>query len=228
MNKSLTIPIAIFLGGVMVAAAVYFTSAPTQEPSTSSGTGNPTLVTPVGPSDHILGNPAAPVKIIEYSDFSCEYCKAFNATMHQIIANEGTTGKVAWVFREFPLTEIHPNALAQAQAAECVAKTSGEQAFWNFEDALFQNQPVDPSHFGALAQKAGVTNSNALGDCLANASSTVNAQIMAERQNAIDIGARGTPYSVLLAPGQAPVVMDGAYSYDAVKQLIDQALGTAG
>ncbi len=225
MHKSLVIPLAIFAGGVIVAAAVYFSASPKQEPSTSSGQGNPALVTPVGPTDHILGNPAAPVQIVEYSDFSCAYCKAFNATMHEIIATEGASGNVAWILREFPLTEIHPNALQQAQAAECVAKTSGESAFWNFENKLFQDQPVDPSHFGALAEQAGVTDSIAFGDCLANASSTVGARIMAQRQNALAIGARGTPYSLLLAPGKAPVVMDGAYSYAAVKQLVDQALG---
>ncbi len=224
MNRSLTIPLAIFFAGVIVAGAVYFTSS-RAEPSTSSGQGNPALVTPVSASDHILGDPAAPVKIVEYSDFDCEYCRAFDSTMHQIVATEGTSGNVAWVFREFPLTEVHKNALQTAEAAECVAKTAGEQAFWNFEQELFANQPADPSHFGALAQSAGVTNSISFGNCLANASTTVDARIMAQRQNALDIGARGTPYSVLLAPGHAPVVMDGAYSYGAVKQLIDQALG---
>lgn len=224
MNRSLTIPLAIFVAGVIVAAAVYLSSS-SNEPSTTSGKGDPTLVTPVSASDHILGNPAAPVKIVEYSDFSCEYCRAFNATLHQIVANEGASGQVAWVLREFPLTEIHANALQQAEAAECVAQTSGEQSFWNFEESLFDNQPVDPSHFGALAQKAGVTNSMGFGNCLANASSTVDARIMAQRQNALDMGAVGTPYSLLLAPGKRPQVIDGAASYTALKQMIDQALG---
>ena len=222
MNKSLTIPLAICLGGVVIAAAVYFSIA--KEPSTSSGQGNPALVRPVSSTDHILGNPAAPVTIVEYADFDCEFCKGEDDTLHQVIASEGAAGQVAWVYREFPLTEIHPGAQAAAQAAECVASTSGNTAFWAFADSLFKNQPVDPSQFGTLAGSAGVKDGNAFAQCYANASTTVAARIAADRQNALDVGARGTPYSLILVNGQAPVVMDGAYSYDAVKQLVDQAL----
>ena len=223
MEKSLTVPIAICIAGVVVAGAVYF-AVSSQEPSTSSGTGNPALVRPVGPSDHILGNPTAPVKIVEYADFDCEYCKGFDASLHQIVATEGSSGQVAWVYREFPLVEIHPGAMKHAEAAECVAQTSGNDAFWKFADSLFANQPVDPSRYGALAEAAGVTNGDAFAHCYANASTTVDARITADRQNAFDSGARGTPYSLILVAGQAPVVMDGAYSYDAAKQLVDNAL----
>ena len=226
MKTSLTIPFAIALGGIIVAGAVYFTMA-RQEPSTSSGSGNPALVRPVSPTDHILGNPAAPVKIVEYADFDCTYCKTFDSTLHQIIANEGTSGKVAWVYREFPLQQVHPTALQDAEAAECVAQTAGNAAFWQFADALFANQPVSPTQFGALASQAGVTGP-AFADCMANASTTVGARINADKQNALDIGASGTPYSLILANGQAPVVMDGAYSYSAVKQLVDQAIAATG
>ncbi len=223
MKSSLTIPIAIAVSGILVAVAVYVTMK-NREPSTSSGTGNPALVRPVSANDHILGNPAAKVMIVEYADFSCEFCKVFDQTLHQIIANEGTTGQVAWVYREFPLTEIHPNAMKEAEAAECVAKVAGNDAFWKFADALFANQPVDPSLYGTLAKAAGVSSNSAFATCFANASSTVDARINADRRNALAIGARGTPYSLILVAGRPPVVMDGAYSYNAVKQLVNQAL----
>lgn len=222
MKSSFTIPLAIVLGGAIVALAVYV-SIP-KSVSTGSGTGNPSLVRPVGASDHILGNPAAKVMIVEYSDFDCEYCKTFNETLHQIIATEGANGDVAWVFREFPLIEIHRNALSHAKAAECVAQTSGNDAFWKFETALFTNQPVDSSRYGELAAAAGVSG-DAFATCFASASTTLTARIMADRQNALDVGAHGTPYSLILVTGKPPVVMDGAYSYDAVRQLVDQALG---
>ncbi len=221
MKSSFMIPIAIILGGAIVAIAIYI-SVP-KYVSTGSSTGDPTLVRPITSNDHILGDPTAQVMIVEYADFDCEYCKKFNETLHQIIATEGTTGKVALVFREFPLTEIHPNALPLARAAECVAQTAGNDAFWKFTDLLFANQPVDPANLGALAATAGVSG-NAFATCYINAATTVDARITADRQNALAIGARGTPYSVILTTGAAPIVMDGAYSYDAVKQLVDQAL----
>lgn len=223
MKSSFTIPVAIILGGIVVAGAVYF-SLKKSVPSISA-TGNPALVRPVGASDHLLGNPAAPVVVVEYADFDCEFCKNFDDTMNQIIANEGADGQVAWVYREFPLIEIHPNAFSSAEAAECAANVAGNDVFWKFADLLFANQPVDPSQYGTLAASAGIS-SNDFATCFANASSTVDARINADRQNALVSGAVGTPFSLILVNGQPPVVMNGAYSYDAVKQLIDQALST--
>ena len=220
MRNALTIPIAIVLGGVIIAIAVYI-SIPKLS---STDVGNSALVRPVGTSDHILGNPAAPVMTIEYSDFECTFCKAFHETLHQIVANEGANGKVAWVFREFPLSEIHPNALAHARAAECIARVAGNDAFWKFADALFKNQPVDSLQYGKLASAVGISNSD-FATCFADASSTVDARIMADRQNALDIGAPGTPYSLIIVAGKTPVVMNGTYPYDAVQALVDEALG---
>lgn len=219
MKSSFTISIAIIIGGIVVAGAVFFSL---RKPETLSGTGNPALVRPVASNDHILGNPAAPVVIVEYSDFDCDFCKGFHETLNQIIASEGVKGDVAWVFREFPLIEIHPNAFSHARAAECAAQVAGNDAFWKFTDVLFTNQPIDTAEYGTFASSAGISG-NAFATCFANASSTLDARITADRQNALDMGASGTPFSLILVRGKTPVVMNGAYSYDAVKLLIEQA-----
>ena len=219
MGRSLTIPIAIALGGIIIAAAIYI-SMP-KIPSLEEGGSE--LVRPVSTNDHILGNPAAPVIIVSYSDFDCTYCKDFDETLRQIIANEGASGKVALIFREFPLSEIHPNALSHARAAECIAETSGNDAFWKFTSALFKNQPVDSKHYGALAVKIGISDTS-FATCFANAATTVDARISADRQNALDIGAEGTPYSLILVKDKAPIVMNGGYPYTVVQQLVNQAL----
>ncbi|MFA5998288.1 MAG: thioredoxin domain-containing protein [Candidatus Paceibacterota bacterium] len=218
MRSSYTIPLAIILGGVIVAGALY-----ASVPKTPTNIGNPSLVRPVGAADHILGNPAAKVMIIEYSDFDCEFCKDFHDTLHQVIANEGADGDVAWVFRQFPLIEIHPNALTHARAAECAASVAGNDVFWKFSDALFANQPADTGSYGTLAASVGISG-DAFATCFASASTTVEARILADRQNALDMDARGTPYSLILVDGKPPIEMAGAYPYDAVKKLIDEAL----
>jgi protein-disulfide isomerase len=220
MTSSSTIAVAILAAGTIIAIAVYFTTA--QVPSTTTGT--PSLVRPVDATDHILGNPTASVYIIEYTDFDCEFCKDFHTTMQQVIANEGTRGNVAWVLRQFPLTEIHTNALSHAQASECAATIGGNDAFWRFADALFSRQPADPSSYGTIASSVGISNTD-FATCYATAKTgIVAARIAADRQNALDIGARGTPYSILMTSGEPPVVLDGAYTYDAIKQFIDQSL----
>lgn len=222
MKSSLTIPVAIVVGGLIVAAAVYISVKP-EGPAGDGKVYRANIVRPVDSQDHILGNPAAKVMIIEYSDFQCQYCKAFHTTLEQVIANEGTDGDVAWVFRHFPLSEIHANAVSHARAAECAAATSGNDAFWKFAGELFKGQPVSPSQYGSLASAALITG-DAFAACNANASTTLDARIQADRKNAMDMGAKGTPFSVILAPGKEPIVLDGAYPYDAVRQLLDQAL----
>ena len=223
MKSSYTIPVAIVLGGVIVAIAIYVSMPKNQ--SAYSGSGDPALVRPVGVNDHILGNPAAKVMVVEYADFDCEYCKGFSDTLHQIVANEGATGDVAWVYREFPLTEIHPNAMKHAEAAECAAQVAGNDSFWKFADLLFAKQPVDPSQYGTFAGTLGIPG-DAFAACFSDASSTVDARILADRQNALDMGAQGTPFSIILVAGKPPVVIGGAYPYGAVKQLVDTALAS--
>jgi protein-disulfide isomerase len=222
MTSPHAIPIAILVGGIIVAGAVYLSVAGPSKPSIP-GQGNPSLVRPVGTADHILGNPAAPIMIIEYSDFDCEHCKNFEDAMHRVIADAGADGKIAWVFRQFPLTELHPNAMKHAQAAECVAIAGGNAAFWTFADALFANQPVDPSRYGALAASAGVP-SDAFTTCYTDAANTVDEHINIDRKNALDSGAVGTPYSLIVVKGKTPIVMDGGYTYDAIELIINNEL----
>jgi len=82
--------------------------------------------------DHLLGNPEAQVKIIEYSDFECPYCKIFHATLNQVVAE--SNGTVSWVYRHWP---IHQGSMAKLVAAECVAKIKGNDAFWKYTELLF-------------------------------------------------------------------------------------------
>lgn len=220
MSQSSKIPIAIAVGGVIVAGAMYF-SMPKIFPTEAD---RATLVRPVMTTDHILGNPAAGAMIVVYCDFDSAFCKDFDETLHQIVANEGTDGKVAVVYREFPLSELHPNALSHARAAECVAQVAGNDAFWKFGEMLFKNQPVEPIRYGSFASALGIPG-DAFAKCYADAATTVDARIAADRQNALDMGANGTPYSLILVTGERPMVMTGAYPYDAVRKLVDQALG---
>lgn len=87
-------------------------------------------------SDHIIGSPTAPIVLVEYSDFQCPYCKMIHPSLTQIVAE--SNGQIAWVYRDFPLYQIHPEAENAANAAECIAAQKGNDAFWNFEKAIFE------------------------------------------------------------------------------------------
>ncbi len=94
-----------------------------------------TLTVGDGPS---LGSGDAPVTIVEFSDYECPFCRRhFSSTFQELKAAYIDTGKVRYVFRDFPLEKIHPDAKKAAEAAHC----AGDQGkFWEFHDTLFGHQ----------------------------------------------------------------------------------------
>ncbi len=86
--------------------------------------------------DAVLGDPNAPITIVEYSDYQCPFCARFvNETMPMIVENFVDTGVAKIVFRDYPLPTHAAGALA-AEAAECVGK-NGDAAYFEMHDALF-------------------------------------------------------------------------------------------
>lgn len=104
-----------------------------------------TTVNPVTPNEHIKGNPNAEVFVIEYSDPECPFCKRFHETMKSVMQEYGDTGKVAWVYRHFPLDALHTKARKEAEAFECAAELGGNVKFWEYADKLFE---ITPSNDG--------------------------------------------------------------------------------
>ena len=93
------------------------------------------------------GAAKAPVTIVEFSDFQCPYCKGALPVLKQVTEKYGD--KVQFMFKDFPLNDIHPQAQAAAEAAHC-AEEQGK--FWEYHDALFGIAPnFDAAHFMALA-----------------------------------------------------------------------------
>jgi protein-disulfide isomerase len=221
MHNTLIIPIAIITAGIIIGGAVYLN---TRTPGLPVGGGNPDAVRPVDSTDNILGSPTAPITIVEYSDFDCPYCKTFHTTLHQIINDYGPDGSVAWVFRNFALTEIHPNAKRHAIAAECVAETADNEAFWAFTDLLYANQPANPTDYAEYAKQAGAS-PEVVASCIQNASlNGVEAKVDGDRQNVTSIGGRGTPFSLILVDGRQPIIIEGTASYADLKSQIDPLL----
>jgi protein-disulfide isomerase len=110
------------------------------------------LSVPVSERDHTQGPDDAPVTLVEYGDFECPHCGAAHPIVKQIQAVMGDN--LRFVFRHFPLTEIHPHAEPAAEAAEA-AGAQGQ--FWEMHDTLFENQPaLDGSHLVAYAEDLGI------------------------------------------------------------------------
>jgi protein-disulfide isomerase len=99
---------------------------------------------PVNTDDHILGNKDAQIIIVEYSDFECPFCKVFHKTMHEVVEKNSD---IAWVYRHYPIVQLHPNASREAEASECAWEQKGNDGFWKYADKLFE---ITPSNNGLL------------------------------------------------------------------------------
>jgi protein-disulfide isomerase len=94
-----------------------------------------TLKVPVRPEDHILGPANAPVTLVEYGDYECPHCGAAHPIVSRIVLE--LRDSLRFVFRHFPLVQIHPHAEMAAEAAEFAGSLG---MFWEMHDALYENQ----------------------------------------------------------------------------------------
>lgn len=153
---------------------------------------------PVGLTDegfYYKGNPDAPVKVIEYSDFQCPACAAFVRSLSPIITQTYVdTGKIQFIYHEFPLDQ-HSNAVKSAEAARC-AGDQNASSFWQMHDMLFTNQSewaslTSPTNrFIAYAGQLGLDRSQ-FESCLAGGKYT--AQVAAAKQSALSTNIPATP-----------------------------------
>lgn len=165
---------SILVAALLIAGAMIYTSGPVPSRETASGTDpaatGATGVPEIGPEDVILGDPNAPVTLVEFSDFQCPFCgQFFTQTEPQIIENYIETGKVRMVYKH--LAFLGPESTAAAEAVEC-AKDEGK--FWEFHNELFKREIVDGREnngnlnkdlFMDIAQKIGL-NEEAFGQCV--------------------------------------------------------------
>jgi protein-disulfide isomerase len=234
MKNNLT-AISIVVSALIIAGAIVFVSfeknnkqAPSPDLLADNKVSeNLDKLRPIKSDEHIKGDFNADIRIVEYSDFECPFCKRFHYTMQKIMDEYGKGGKVAWVYRHFPLEVLHPkNASKVAEASECVASLGGNEAFWKFTDKFFDLTPSNDrtdlnTVLPAAAKTAGI-DYNKLKSCID--SGKFKTAVEADFKNATETGGRGTPWSILITKDGTKIPINGALPYEAVKQLIDAAL----
>lgn len=175
--------------------------------------------------DHIRGDPAAPVTLVEYSDFECPFCKRFHQTAKKLVDESG--GRVRWVYRHFPLDQLHPvKARKSAVASECAAELGGNDAFWKFTDRFYELTPSNnrtdiDTVLPQIAREIGLDKAR-FASCLA--SGRHDRRVEEDVQNAVATGGNGTPWSIIVSKSGKTFPLSGAQPYDSVKQLVELAL----
>lgn len=222
MNSQYILPITIVVAGGLIAGAVFLLGGSAGNPPTDSQNITARQYDPS--TDYILGNPNAPIKVVEYSDLECPFCKTFHTTMHQIMEYYGDGGQVAWVFRNFPLAQLHSKAPREAAAAECAGEQGGSEAFFKFVDRVFQVTPssngLDLAQLPVIAGEIGL-NVDAFNQCLA--SDKYAKKVSDSYAEAIKLGAQGTPYTLIMV-GEEAVTLPGNQPYDSMRAAIDAVL----
>lgn len=175
----------------------------------------------VSADDHIKGSPDADVILVEYSDFECPFCARFHPTVQNIV--DEYDGQVAWVYRHYPLS-FHPQARPAAIASECVAQLYGNDAFWQYGDALFELTNAGGLSSAALIDAVADIgyDSAAVETCLDNEET---ASIVDDHfSTGSAAGVSGTPGTIIVTADGPQELIPGALPEDAVKSLIDQYL----
>jgi len=246
----------LLLAGGGVFAGGYFTNAAVDDDgggpdaTATAPSGAPTAVaqaTPTAPvvvdnvsvdDDPSWGPADAPVTIVEFSDFQCPYCSRFVSQAYPEIKQQ-YEGKVRFVFRDFPLSSIHPWAEKGAEAAGC-ANEQGK--FWEYHDAIFQNQTAITQTYqtAAAAQPADANaglaavvgtlkttatdlglDAAAFNQCLDSGSRAQ--EVQKDYQDGISYQVQGTP--AFFVNG---LLVSGAQPFANFKTVIDAALQSGG
>lgn len=174
------------------------------------------LVVPVGPDDHVRGPDDASVTLVEYGDFECSYCgQAFRAVreLERTFAQQ-----LRFVFRNLPLTQIHPHAQHAAEAAEAVAL---QGKFWAMHDLLFEHQR-DLSD-GALLHYSPLAGADAVKVAEALKAGTARAKVEADIASGTRSGVSGTPTFFV-----NDVRYDGSWSAPPFAEYLQGVMGEPG
>lgn len=170
------------------------------------------------------GDPKAPLTMVEFSDYDCPFCRRFAIQVMPRLQKEYIdTGKLRYVFRDFPLTRIHPRAKGKHVAAHC----SGEQGkYWEMHDVLFLKSKVrSPDQINGHAKALGLDQAK-FSECVK--SKRYDAHIATDLADGQKAGVRGTPTFFIGPTADGNTItgraVRGAQPYAAFKRTLDAVL----
>ena len=170
----------------------------------------------INPDDPSEGKADAPVTVVEFSDFQCPFCQRVWPTLKQLRMKYGDKMRLVW--KDFPLTQIHPQAFVAAQAGNC-AREQGK--FWEYHDKLFGNQSaLQPANLKQYAADLGLDTAK-FNQCLDSSKYEARVQAALGVGGGLGIGSTPTVY----VNGR---MINGAQPIEVFQSVIDEELARAG
>jgi protein-disulfide isomerase len=144
------------------------------------------LEPPVNAKDHIQGNKNAPLELVEYGDYQCPHCGSAYPMIKTV--QEAMGDNLKFVFRNFPLSDAHPDAFNAAVAAEAAGL---QNKFWEIHDIIYENQELlDWKHLLAYAKKIGLDVVRFKADV---EKESITVKVEADFESGVRSGVNGTP-----------------------------------
>jgi protein-disulfide isomerase len=163
--------------------------------------------------DPMIGPEDAPITIVEFSDYECPYCQRWHTEVFERLL-EAYPDEVRLVYRDFPLTSIHPNATPAAIAANCARE---QDVFWDYHDKLFGMElGLNTEAYQEYASQLDI-DTEEFNECLD--SGRYEEEVQADFDFAANLGVRSTP--TFFINGIAVV---GAQPFEVFQQVIEQEL----
>ncbi len=223
MSKEITMLVIGVVVVIVILAALAINLA---QPKTTTINKEPIITkdptkTPEAPKisvddDPYLGSNDSKVTIVEFSDFECPFCgKFYRETFPSIKKNYIDTGKVKFVYRDFPL-KGHDFAIGASEAADCALEQNKDK-YWEYADKLFNNQnALDLNSLKQYAKDLGL-NESRFNECLD--AEKYRPELVNDANDGIKYGVTATPYFFVNG-----VAVDGAYPYNVFESVIEQEL----
>lgn len=230
-NNPNSIAKSIIIAGIIIAGSIFLTKGEGGGIATNTDGRDDNAAASIknfrlpGEKDHTKGNPNAKVTIVEFSDFECPFCARFHPTLSKAVEEYD----IKWVYRHYPLSQIHSRALTASVASECVAKLGGNDAFWNFANGLFENQRnLGLSLYEQGVQELGI-DLDKFRTCMED--DNIVQIVKDDLDEVLSIfGQKGTPFSVVITASGDFFPFEGALPYKDpsspadVSRIIEQAL----
>jgi len=171
----------------------------------------------------ILGNPNAPVTLVEFGDYQCHFCNVFfHSTEEDILKNYVETGKVRMIFRDYNI--IGPDSVNASNGAHCA---NDQGLFWEYHDILYSNWTGENNGWASsknlekFAQEIGL-DMEIWSDCMTNGIHSKT--ILASNDDAKDLGITGTPAFFVIGPDNKVTKLSGAQPLEVFEKTFDEML----
>lgn len=215
-KRDFLLPASIIVAALLVSGAlVYNTGSKNLAAQAQPSAPSKDVPTDLVDDDVILGDPKAPVTIVEFGDYQCPFCRKLFVESENKIRNEYIkTGKARMVYRDFPLDAIHPEARPAAEASQCAAE---QGKFWAYHDLLFARQKeLSGANYVKWAGELGL-DVKKFEECYTFGKYA--AEVAKDYENGLLLGVQGTPATFI--NGQ---FIPGAQPYSVFKAAIDAKL----